>query len=188
MSDLDLRQTVERVVSALEALGVRFHITGGLASSYYGEPRTTRDADFVVRLGHSEGTKLVTALSREFLIEAEAVRQAIASRGLFQALDQDTLMKADFHVGERIEGELDRSVVHELFEGFSAPLVSKEDAILSKLIWVQEGSDRSRTDILGMLLDPTPFDLGWVRTQARVVGCGAILSELENQAGLEGDG
>ena len=39
-----------------------------------------------------------------------------------------------------------------------------EDAILSKLIWVREGSERSRRDILGMLLDPAPLDREFVRS------------------------
>jgi hypothetical protein len=101
---------------------------------------------------------------------------------MFQALHKDTLIKADFHVGERVDGELERSVVLELFEGLRVRVVSKEDAILSKLIWVRDGSQRSRRDILGMLLDPMPFDLGFVRDRARELGCGSILEQLEKEA------
>ncbi len=182
MSDTNLRRTVECVVTALSRLGVRFHVTGGLASSYYGEPRLTQDVDFVVRLTPDDSKRLVEALEKEFLIELRTVEEAVQRRGMFQALHRSLLIKADFHVGEKIEGELERSVVSPLFEGLDIPLVSKEDAILSKLIWAREGSDKSRRDILGMLLDPTPFDLETVRRRAADLQCSEILSELEREA------
>jgi len=65
-------------------------------------------------------------------------------------------MKADFHVGESVPGELERSREATLFEGLTVRLVSKEDAIISKLLWLQRGSAKSRNDVLGMLLDPAP--------------------------------
>lgn len=112
------------MATALTSLGVPFHLTGGLASSYYGEPRSTRDADSVVRLEAAEGSRLVRVLSGPLLIEAAAVREAIRANGVFQALDVETLMKADFHVGERIPGEHRRSVLTtRVLPGRSNPAV-----------------------------------------------------------------
>ena len=182
MTESDVRRTVERVASILDTLGIRFHLTGGVAASFYGEPRTTRDADFVVQLGPEDRGALVQALSSAFLVNEASVREAIDRGAMFQALDQETMVKADFHAGELIRGELERSVRRELFEGVVVPLVSKEDAILSKLVWIREGSDRSRTDVLGMLLDSMPFDLDFVRARAEELGCGVILGELQQDA------
>lgn len=186
MNPDDLSRTIRTVSSALSSLGVPFHLTGGLASSYYGEPRLTRDAEFVVRLTRAAGKRLIAELEAEFLIEGLAVLEAIGSRGLFQALHKETLIKADFHVGERIEGELDRSVVREIFDGLRIPVVSKEDAILSKLIWVREGSEKSRGDVIGMLLDPMPVDIGFIRDRAQRLGCGQLLEEAEREAATYG--
>ncbi len=182
MTTSDLRRTVERVASTLTNLGIRFHLTGGLASSFYGEPRTTRDADFVVRLGAREARSLVRDLSRDFLINASSVQEAVRHNGMFQALDQETMIKVDFHVGELIGGELGRSRPQELFGGLVVPLVSKEDAILSKLIWIRDGSDRSRSDVLGMLMDPGECDMSFVRERAAKMGCAGILGTLETNA------
>ncbi len=182
MNEADLRRTVERIASILTSLGIRFHLTGGLASSFYGEPRTTRDADFVVRLAPGDVRPLIDALNERFLINEASVRDAVGRRGMFQALDRETMIKADFHAGELIPGEFGRSSEKELLEGLTVPLVSKEDAVLSKLIWIREGSDRSRSDVLGMLLDPAPFDLDFVRALAGELGCGAILERLERDA------
>ena len=46
----DFPETVRRVVQILGELGVRAHITGGIAVTFYGDPRYTQDLDFVVDL------------------------------------------------------------------------------------------------------------------------------------------
>src|SRR5690606_15817229 len=71
---------------------------------------------------------------------------SMKSHSMFQGLDTITMFKFDFHVGERIPGELNRTVVRELFEGITVPVVSPEDAVLSKVIWYQMGSGKSRQD------------------------------------------
>ena len=45
------RKRCERISRILEALGLRFHFTGGVAASYYGDPRFTQDLDLVIQLG-----------------------------------------------------------------------------------------------------------------------------------------
>ena len=182
MSEPDLRLTVSAAVSVLRTLGIPFHVTGGLASSYYGEPRFTQDVDLVVKLDGKQGSLLAERLSEDFLLEPRLVQEAASRRGMFQGLHRETLVKVDFHVGERIEGELERSGDRPVFEGLSLPMVSKEDAILSKLIWTLEGSGKSRQDVLGMLLDPEPIDLDFVRRRAIDLSCGALLEELEREA------
>lgn len=182
MSASELQLTLEHAATALKRLGLSFHITGGLASSYYGEPRLTQDIDFVVQLDIEQGRQLVEVLQEEFIVESDAVDDAVSRRAMFQAIHRTMLIKADFHVGERIEGELQRSILRTLFQDLALPMVSKEDAILSKLIWTKEGSGKSRQDVLGMLLDPSPLDMDVVRKRARGLGCAQILEEIERQA------
>ena len=40
--------TLEKAVCIFRHLGIRFHLTGGIASIYYGEPRLTQDIDIVI--------------------------------------------------------------------------------------------------------------------------------------------
>jgi len=40
----DLKETLKRVLDILSQLGLRFHLTGDLASSYYGDPRFTQES------------------------------------------------------------------------------------------------------------------------------------------------
>ena len=100
---------------------------------------------------------------------------------MFQALHRELMIKADFHVGEDVPGELDRSQRVELFEGLDVRIVSKEDAILSKLLWVKRGSAKSRGDVLGMLLDPTPTDERLLEELADELGCADLLREIRSE-------
>jgi len=182
MIEGELQRALECALSSLDRLSVNYHVTGGLASSYYGEPRLTQDIDLVVRLRPESVAELAELLEVDFLIQREVMDDAVRRRGMFQALHRELLIRIDFHVGERIEGELERSESRPLFDGLDARLVSKEDAILSKLLWVREGSEKSRRDIVGMLLDPTPFDRDFVETRAFQLGCDELFREIESES------
>ncbi len=184
MKSGELRRVVEAVVEALDQLEIEYHVTGGLASSFYGEPRFTQDVDFVVRLAPTDVSRLSTALESEFLLDLERAQRATATRGMFQALHRDLLIKADFHVGEDVPGELARSRTVEIFEGLDVRLVSKEDAILSKLLWASQGSGKSRDDIVGMLLDPgCAVDEQLLYDLAGELGCVDLLEEIHSELG-----
>jgi hypothetical protein len=109
----------------------------------------TLDLDLVVRFD-DEATlnALIHSLRDEFFIDAESVHSSIRSNQMFQALDNETYITIDFHVGERIPGELERSVPTEIFPGITVPFASIEDSLLSKLIWYSMGSERSWQDAL----------------------------------------
>ena len=42
--------------------------------------------------------------------------------------------------------ELSRSESHEVFEGQMLSVVSRQDAAISKLLWISKGSHKSRRD------------------------------------------
>ena len=156
--DSELQRVLRSATSALDQLGIEYHVTGGLASSYYGEPRFTQDIDFVLRVELDQLAALVAALDPEYLVDLDRARRAVRGRAMFQALHRELVIKIDFHVGESLPGELRRSRRIALFPGVEVPMVSKEDALLSKLLWIKQGSSKSRDDVIGMLMDPTPFD------------------------------
>ena len=43
-----LQATLGKATEIFQQLGIRFHLTGGVTSVLYGEPRMTQDIDFVV--------------------------------------------------------------------------------------------------------------------------------------------
>lgn len=182
----DLKSTLTDVASVLSSNHLKFHLTGGLASSFYGEPRFTQDIDIVIRISPEVSLdRLVSDLARRFVIDRSAVQEAVRHRRLFQALHEETMIKVDFHVGEMIEGELDRSQEEEILFGVTLPLVSKEDAILSKLIWLRRGSQKSRKDILMMLKRRGKIDFDYLNGQATTLEVQDLLNELRAEMGAE---
>ena len=59
-----------------EALGLAYLVGGSLASTLYGEPRGTFDVDFAADVPLARADALATGLSRDFLVDAESVREA----------------------------------------------------------------------------------------------------------------
>ena len=135
----DIFLTLKRIVSELEQLDATYFVTGELVSSFYGEPRLTQDIDFVISLDSNNSvTSSINILSKKFLIDADVVRAEVARKGIFQAIDEETLVKIDFHVGETIPGCFKRAVVKELVPEVTVKIASLEDAILSKLLWISK--------------------------------------------------
>lgn len=175
----DLKLTLADVASILIARQFKFHLTGGLASSFYGEPRFTQDIDIVIRVAIGDSlSQLIQDLSLKFLVDRVAIEDAVRHKGIFQALHEETMIKVDFHVGEAIQGELDRSKKEEILSGVVVPMVSKEDAILSKLIWISKGSNKSRQDVKMMLKRRGEIDFDYINAQATKLGVESILKEL----------
>jgi len=179
--DEGFQPTLRKLVSLLDRFGIRFHLTGGIASVAYGEPRLTQDIDVVVdskRLIAVE-RDFVAALSDAGFVFGEAtVHRSIASGRMFQLLEPDEVVKLDIYTRCLIPGELDRSVRTEIFPGMSVPLVARTDAALSKLIWISRGSHRSRCDLRWILAGAKAEELATVRLTARDMGLDGLLDQV----------
>ncbi len=88
-------------VGRLNGMGIRYMITGSVASIYYGEPRLTHDIDLVVELGMDDAEKFAKAFPyEEFyrppreVIRIEAKRPY---RGHFNLIHHETGFKADIY-------------------------------------------------------------------------------------------
>jgi hypothetical protein len=169
------------LVDVLERLRIRFHLTGGITSVAYGEPRMTQDLDLVLDRDQVLAVRdqFLTALSDAgFHFNEQIARKAIDSRQMFQLLDVDQVIKLDLYVRCLIPGELDRSVRTELFPGVAIPIVARTDAALSKLVWIQHGSHRSRRDLRRILAGATSDELVTVRRTAEEMSLTTLLDEV----------
>jgi hypothetical protein len=173
--------TLEKLVAVLDRLEIRFHLTGGITSVVYGEPRLTQDVDLVLdrdRVIAVQEEFLSALSSARFHFSEPMARQAIDSRQMFQLIDVDQVIKLDLYVRCLIPGELERSVRVELFPGVELPIVSRADAALSKLIWIRHGSHRSRPDLRRIVAGATPDELETVRRTAKEMGLSALFEEV----------
>jgi hypothetical protein len=89
-------------INRLNAIGVRYMVTGAVASIIYGEPRLTHDIDLVVELNDEKAEEVVKAFpSREFYCPPLEIIKLEAGRGLrghFTIIHLETGFKADIYV------------------------------------------------------------------------------------------
>jgi hypothetical protein len=176
MTELD----VLRIVSdRLTARGLPFMLTGSFALAYYATPRMTRDIDIVVALNRQDAAGLVAAFAPDFYVDADAVQEALACEGLFNMMHLQSGIKVDLIVRRseeyrRVEFER-RTRVN--FAGLQTWIVSREDLMLSKLVWARIGaSELQLRDVRALKTDT--LDTEYLRQWAKVLGIGAMLDEL----------
>lgn len=175
------RPTMARLDGILGRFGIRYHLTGGLASIAYGDPRTTQDLDVVIdpsALARDLEQFLAAAEAESFLIEPKVARDALSHGAMFQMLDRREIVKVDLYPRELIPGELDRSARLEVFEGVMLPIASRLDAAASKLIWIQMGSHRSRRDLRRMVEQMAQRDRALLDEMAAGLGLSFLLAEV----------
>ena len=151
---------VAKLARVFDALGIGYVVGGSLASSLYGIPRATQDVDLVadIRLSHVDA--ITSALTGEFYVDADMIRDAIQRHASFNVVHLATMFKADVFV---LQGdswsreEMARARTEELDvpEGkVTLRFASPEDTLLHKMVWYKLGnqiSDRQWGDIVGVL-------------------------------------
>jgi hypothetical protein len=163
------QSTLLKLVEVLERFRIRYHLTGGITAVAYGEPRMTQDLDLVLawRAVREHRDAFLDALTASgFLVELPSARQAVDEKRMFQILDLEQALKLDLYPEASIPGELDRSVLAEVLPGIRLPIASRGDAALSKLIWIREGSHKSRDDLRQILRRASSDEVARVRQSA----------------------
>jgi hypothetical protein len=185
-----------RVVRILDELGIAYVLGGSLASSLVGEPRATADVDLAIRIDPDQVSALVRALSRDFYISEEAVKDAVRRGTSFNAVHLESVTKVDlFVLGDDVldRRQLERRVRVLVTEDPPQQLWigSAEDQILRKLAWYRAGgqvSDRQWRDVIGILaVQSGRLDLEELRTAAEELGLSDLVERAIAEAGTDGD-
>lgn len=174
-----LLSTLADVVAALDRVGISHMAVGSVASTYYGEPRTTQDIDIVIDPTAEQLEMLVDQVDRERYYVGDAAA-AFGDRSQFNVVDLNTGFKVDLIVKRDREfsrTEFDRRQRVEL-GGVQVHLATPEDTILAKLEWAALGeSERQIRDVEAMVrLLGDRLDTEYLRTWADELG---IVDALE---------
>ena len=144
---------------------ISYMLSGSVAMSIYSLPRFTRDFDFVVHLQPKDVPLLMECFKEGYYCDEEAVKEAIKNKGMFNIIDQKSGYKADFIILKDdpyrlTEFERRKPVA---FLNFQIYLVSTEDLIISKLIWIQESRSSLQMEDIKSLLELEGLDMAYVR-------------------------
>lgn len=177
---MDLISLLKLVVNKLDRLKIPYMLTGGLAVSFWGLPRTTHDIDIVIEVSKEDKEKIVNIFKKDFYISEEAVKQAIERRFTFNIVHYKSGVKVDFWLTKKDHHkifEFQRKLKKKIF-GKEIYIISPEDLILEKLLWYKESqSTRHLEDIEG-ILKISKVDLNYIKNWAEQQSTIATLNGL----------
>lgn len=171
------------VTERLEAAGIAYMITGSIALTFYGYPRMTRDLDLVIEVEPSDAERLHALFADDFLCTVEGIRDAIRQRRMFNVIHIAEVVKVDLVVRKddpyrRAEFARRRESV---VEGRRFWLVTPEDLLLSKLVWLKNGGlDQQRRDIDVLLTSVDAMDWSYIAQWASELGVADLLREARS--------
>ncbi|MBE0564770.1 MAG: nucleotidyl transferase AbiEii/AbiGii toxin family protein [Krumholzibacteria bacterium] len=169
------------IAERLDGAGIPFMLTGSLAMALYAEPRMTRDIDLVVECEGRTTEDLVELFQDVCYISADAVREALATGGMFNIIHLEGVSKADFVVRRPEEYRRTEFARRRFMDigGRGIPVVAPEDLILSKLLWWIAGdSEVQRADLRLLLESLEDIDRDYIECWAQRLGALARLKEL----------
>jgi len=93
-----------RVARALERAQVPYMLTGSVASSAHGKPRSTRDIDIVIAPNSEQLRELIQQFpGSAYYADEQQALQALAHRSQFNVIDSATGWKVDFIIAKTSE-------------------------------------------------------------------------------------
>ena len=89
------RDALFQVLDALEALQIPYMVVGSFASTFWGRPRMTHDADLVVEIAGEKIAELARLLAPHFYAPQFVIEDAVRKRGQFNLIHLDCAFKVD---------------------------------------------------------------------------------------------
>jgi hypothetical protein len=178
-------EAVLAVVDGLEALGIAYMLVGSLSSNFYGIPRATQDADFVIQLGDVPMNELRQRLGPAFQLDRQTafetvsmtVRHVLHVPGcnfkieLFRLSDEE-------HDQERFRRRVRANVL-----GREVWLPTAEDVVITKLHWAASRTPtKDRDDVRNVIaVQNEQLDWAYIYSWADRQGTRALLDEIRGQ-------
>ena len=172
---------LKEVVKKLEEADFPYMVSGSVASSYYAQPRMTRDIDIVIELNLHNTDALIRAFSEDYYIDDVAARDAIAQTSMFNIIHLASMIKIDFIVRKHSpyrETEFKRRNKVEIDSDWIW-FVAPEDLILSKLIWaIDSRSQIQLNDIRSVIKAVKKLDWSYIEHWSLQLGLKDLLNEV----------
>ncbi|MDB4922160.1 DUF6036 family nucleotidyltransferase [Mucilaginibacter sp.] len=126
----------KKIIGYFDSQHIPYMLSGSIAMGLYIVPRATKDIDFVINIQPQDIDSFVAHFDGAYYCNKDAVNR----QSIFNVIDHASGFKADFVVLKSSEyrlAEFERKQVAD-FYGIKIYVVSPEDLLISKLIWIQE--------------------------------------------------
>jgi hypothetical protein len=173
---MQLTDLLRTVTTVCEELQIPYVVTGSVASTYYGEFRTTRDIDVVIDLAAWHVRRFCAKFpDPEWHVDPDAAEQSLAMGGMFNLLHVESGLKVDLIAYQDTPANasrFSRARKVTLPSGGTAMFSAPEDVILSKLdFYRQGGSQKHLRDCVGIFrVSGAELDLEYLRNWALRTG------------------
>jgi len=150
-------------------------LTGSIASSAHGVPRSTGDIDIVIASTQTQLHKLIEQFpSSDYYADEQQALEALASRSQFNIIDFSSGWKVDFIIAEDSEYGRTAFARRRLMDitGTSLYVASPEDVLIAKLRWAKMGaSERQLQDAAGIVATQgSSLDCSYIEHWVRELG------------------
>ena len=175
LNEIDVLRDVS---SRLDHAGIQYMLTGSLAMNYYAVPRMTRDIDLVIELQRTEVGKVVALFSDAYVVSSAAVADAVCRERMFNIIHSEAVIKVDFIIRKSAEYRVVEFARRQrlMVADFEISLVSREDLILSKLLWAKDSRSEFQLRDVENLLEGE-CDADYLIPWASRLGIGDLLEE-----------
>ena len=169
-----IEEFLRRISAALELNRIPYMVTGSVASSIHGIPRSTNDLDVVIAPTRDQLFALVQMFKRlGFAVRWEEAESALRNHDQFNVIDFPNSWKVDLIVKKArpfSETEFNRRESIEIGE-LSFIIAKPEDVLIAKLEWVKiSPSDRQMQDAAGILtVQQESRDLAYIESWVEIL-------------------
>jgi len=170
------------VIDALQQLNIPYMLVGSFSTNFYGTPRSTKDADFVVQLDASALRSLELSLGSDFEFDRQMTFETVTSTMRYRVRHKATAfmielfeLSSDAHdqsrFGRRVEVP---------FAGRKAFLPTPEDVIVTKLRWSRHGQRAKDLEAAEnvLLAQRGTLDLAYIRSWCDQHGTRDLFEDL----------
>ncbi|MDJ1168551.1 hypothetical protein PMG71_03835 [Roseofilum sp. BLCC_M154] len=191
---LDPISLAQNIAEILNPLDIPYMVGGSVASSLWGEERSTQDLDLVIDLQSVKVAPLVAAMSAEFYINEATVTEAMNNESSFNAIHLFSAEKVDFFVlpnDDFSRSKFSRRQPYRVSEdpNIDLYLYSPEDIVLQKLRWYTltgMQSQKQWRDVLGVLkVQRLSLDWVYLKQWAEFLQLTSLLNQGLQESGLE---
>lgn len=138
----------------IEKLGIAYMLTGSMAMMAYAVYRFTADVDVILELETPDAKRIIETFEPDYYVPHNAVSRAIASRKMFNVIHEETAFKIDCVIKKNtfFQKTAFENRQKTGFYGREIWIITKEDLIISKLLWAKESrSEKQLTDVKNLI-------------------------------------
>jgi hypothetical protein len=195
METANILLVLKPFIKVLDELIISYYISGSIASSVFGLPRSTMDIDIVAGIKIPHIPRLIEALENEFYIDKDMIKDAIHRRSSFNLIHLETAMKIDVFIPKQdnyqrsAENRRKKDTLIENDKNSEFYFSSPENIILNKLKWYELGnkiSERQWLDVLGVIkVQENSLDKEYLKQWAKTLGIFDLLTNAFRDAGIK---